>query len=294
MEGLKLTPALLVALFERPHDRYFITQLETSLISFMDSEASSLQLKPMNSYYRLLAHQVAEYHGLRHTLSKKEICIVMFKDTFFVRNRNQPLLSELDPTSAYPCTDKTANYASGSRQKRTPAVAQEANSFDAVVCDAVTSPSTPEKPAIPDDDSPQPHQFETSRYKFGQQARKPHRRRSSRQSNMYVAPSPMFYSPQNPYTMPYYMYNPYACMYLPLNTPFSGMGPPPVMPFEKPINHAYPAVESNKFTENQTSDDGSLMITQQTAQREKMFLVNSQGKMGHAVALNTNKGQGGL
>ncbi|ODV76345.1 Rbs1p CYBJADRAFT_118103, partial [Cyberlindnera jadinii NRRL Y-1542] len=51
-----------------PRDRTFIVKLEKDLQSFIMSNTDSYLLAPMNSYYRLITHQTAEYYCLGHTL----------------------------------------------------------------------------------------------------------------------------------------------------------------------------------------------------------------------------------
>lgn len=102
MEELKVTPALLIALFQKPQDRVFLIDLENSVLDFVESSAYTYQLKPMNSYYRLLSHQVAEYHGLQHTVSKdNDKCVIVYKQNDYEPNANLILLQELEPQVMY-------------------------------------------------------------------------------------------------------------------------------------------------------------------------------------------------
>lgn len=61
-------------------DRMFILSLEQDLISFINSNVDSYLLRPMNSYYRLLTHQTAEYYALGHSLHNDGISILVFKN----------------------------------------------------------------------------------------------------------------------------------------------------------------------------------------------------------------------
>lgn len=98
-----LTPAMLTALFQKPHDRQFIVELENSVVSFVDSNAESYELRPMNSYYRLLSHQVAEYHSLKHALARShDNCVIIFKGDGFRKKEDKPLLQELQPLCMIP------------------------------------------------------------------------------------------------------------------------------------------------------------------------------------------------
>ncbi|QGN17053.1 r3H_encore_like protein [Kluyveromyces marxianus] len=102
MEELKVTPALLIALFQKPQDRVFLIELENSIIDFVGSSAYTYQLKPMNSYYRLLSHQVAEYHGLQHTVSKdNDKCVIVYKQSDYEPKTNLVLLQQLEPQVMY-------------------------------------------------------------------------------------------------------------------------------------------------------------------------------------------------
>lgn len=98
-EELGLTPAMLTALFKRPHDRQFVIDMESSVLNFIDSSQNSLELRPMNSYYRLLSHQIAEYHHLRHVIARNnESCVILFKVEETQKHRGQkPMLKDLEP-----------------------------------------------------------------------------------------------------------------------------------------------------------------------------------------------------
>ncbi|EDO15913.1 hypothetical protein Kpol_1019p35, partial [Vanderwaltozyma polyspora DSM 70294] len=102
-QNINLTPAMLTALFQRPYDRQFVIDLEVSILGFIDSNALSYELKPMNSYYRLLAHQIAEYHNLQHTLARsQDKCLIIFKGEGFKKITNKPLLQHIQPYLAGP------------------------------------------------------------------------------------------------------------------------------------------------------------------------------------------------
>ncbi|QHS72057.1 Rbs1p [Saccharomyces paradoxus] len=91
-----LTPAMEAGLFQKPQDRIFIIELENSIVSFINSNTESFQLRPMNSYYRLLSHQIAEYHNLNHVLARtQDSCVILFKGENFQKIEGKPLLQEL-------------------------------------------------------------------------------------------------------------------------------------------------------------------------------------------------------
>ncbi|CAI4057815.1 hypothetical protein N7582_000941 [Saccharomyces uvarum] len=95
-ENWGLTPAMETGLFQRPQDRVFIIELENSIVSFINSNTESFQLRPMNSYYRLLSHQIAEYHNLNHVLARtQDSCVILFKGENFQKIEGKPLLQEL-------------------------------------------------------------------------------------------------------------------------------------------------------------------------------------------------------
>ncbi|CCD22451.1 Rbs1p NDAI_0A02940 [Naumovozyma dairenensis CBS 421] len=94
-----ITVAMKNALFNKASDRDFIIQLENSMLSFIQSNDVSFQLAPLNSYYRLLAHQLADYHNLKHFLTKSNVTsLIIFKDEAFSFDYNKALLQNLKPT----------------------------------------------------------------------------------------------------------------------------------------------------------------------------------------------------
>ncbi|CAI4910071.1 ANL_HP_G0186950.mRNA.1.CDS.1 [Saccharomyces cerevisiae] len=89
-----LTPAMETGLFQKPQDRIFIIELENSIVSFINSNTESFQLRPMNSYYRLLSHQIAEYHNLNHVLARtQDSCVILFKGENFQKIEGRHLKS---------------------------------------------------------------------------------------------------------------------------------------------------------------------------------------------------------
>ncbi|CUS23099.1 LAQU0S08e02102g1_1 [Lachancea quebecensis] len=279
MDMGNLTPALLSALFERVHDKQFITRLEDSMVEFMESPAEAFQLEPMNSYYRLLAHHVAEYHGLGHALSRNnDACVVVFKGESFSRDKSIVLLQSLDPPHVINAVD---THQSANKQNPLKSVAvQEArhdyNSANLKPLAAVPEregnvtpepPTTPKKPIPVDDDSPQPHQFETSRYRFRQQSEKPRRRKNNKGfSNR--ATQPVYYPPPPAFPVPYMLYNPYPIMYVPTEHQFSQFAPvAPVgqYPNPNPFIYAHPAQNKvEPYAQNSSSSTFSSIRTYKT------------------------------
>lgn len=96
-ERLGITPAMVLALFDKPHDRNFVIHLEDLIVSFIESSAESFEMRPMNSYYRMLCHQIAEYHNLKHVLARKpDNCLLLFKGgADFEKVARKPLLQDI-------------------------------------------------------------------------------------------------------------------------------------------------------------------------------------------------------
>ncbi|CCH61750.1 hypothetical protein TBLA_0F02080 [Henningerozyma blattae CBS 6284] len=135
----QLSPAMINALFEKPYDRQFIINIESLIVNFIDSNDTNLNLNPMNSYYRLLSHQIAQYHNLKHILKKFNTTtsnvdnsfLVLYKptreDTLELNSKNSkeadiplvisptlPLLKDLVLPSSSPNSDNTSNTVSNS------------------------------------------------------------------------------------------------------------------------------------------------------------------------------------
>ncbi|SCU81222.1 LAME_0B06084g1_1 [Lachancea meyersii CBS 8951] len=275
MGDVQLTKAMSIALFERSYDRQFVVDLENSIVSFMDSGLSSYQLVPMNSYYRLLAHQIAEYHGLRHALAKNnDACVVVFKGESFVRATDRPLLQKLDPrqvSRSYKTRESDFSSNMGPGRSRTHSnpniVAPGQNEEVYEVGEEASSglPTTPRKSqlAAMDDDSPQPHQFQTSRYRFEQYAEKPRQKKRFHKRSVSQMSLPAYYQPPAlapPFNLPvpYMMYSPYPMMYIPPEHQFPAFpqGPHPFH-MSQYANHYPPA--GSQITES--SGSGSSVFS---------------------------------
>lgn len=118
---LGLTPAMITALFHKPHDRQFVIELENSIASFVNSNAESYELRPMNSYYRLLSHQVAEYHNLKHALARThDNCVIIFKGDGFENMQGKPFLQDLQPMGfmSYGSANVSANNSTNNKRYR--------------------------------------------------------------------------------------------------------------------------------------------------------------------------------
>ncbi|QLL31617.1 hypothetical protein HG536_0B04810 [Torulaspora globosa] len=197
---------MVTALFHKPHDRQFIIDLENSIVSFIESNAESYELRPMNSYYRLLSHQIADYHNLKHTLARAPSnYVIIFKGAGFQRLSGKPLLQELEPVSStFESLQHSQEAKSSKKYKILKRIEGQDGSTSPSLADSEissTGPSsdfdgskadlelqriererqyeqkkqeifdTPHREEVsPDKDeegsSPQPSQFETSRYRF--------------------------------------------------------------------------------------------------------------------------------
>ncbi|SCU99182.1 LAFA_0G22474g1_1 [Lachancea sp. 'fantastica'] len=296
MGDICLTKAMSVALFERSYDRQFVIDLENSLVSFMESEHVSYQLAPMNSYYRLLAHQLAEYHGLKHALAKNyDTCVVVFKGESFSRSLDIPLLQHLDlgnelyrhrirevEGSRKLGSGPVQTTHSNANNVRVLATQKRANHTASAKIDGPTTPQKSRIAAIDEeDDSPQPRQFETSRYSFEQQAETHRQKRRSHKkshslttppiySQPMAAPPPLFNIP-----IPYMMYNPYAMMYIPPEHQFPPYYQGPNALHMSPYANYNSAVEPPRILESSRSDNSvfsgrkSESTTDNSGQAEK-------------------------
>jgi len=80
-QNLDLSPdqKLLEAL-ENPRDRVWVLKLEQDVIDFVkDAKESSLNLPQCNSFYRMLAHKMADYYMLGHLVDDSSAAVRLFK-----------------------------------------------------------------------------------------------------------------------------------------------------------------------------------------------------------------------
>lgn len=81
----------------------FLLNLESQIIEFvLKSEQDSMKLNPMNSYYRLLSHQLADYYHLGHILSNDGTSMVLYKI-------NTSLINADDETKKHAKFDQSGN-----------------------------------------------------------------------------------------------------------------------------------------------------------------------------------------
>jgi len=65
---------------ENLRDRLFMLNIERSLIEFINDERLDFyKFMPMNRYYRMFVHRIAEYFGLGHNLDQTKQCIIVKK-----------------------------------------------------------------------------------------------------------------------------------------------------------------------------------------------------------------------
>ncbi|KAH3671907.1 hypothetical protein OGAPHI_000093 [Ogataea philodendri] len=85
------------------NDRKFIISLESEIIEFiMKPNVDSWKMTPLNSYYRLLTHKLAEYYNLGHILSNDGYSMVLFKI-------NTSLVNADDETKKWAIFDNEGN-----------------------------------------------------------------------------------------------------------------------------------------------------------------------------------------
>ncbi|KAF8474893.1 hypothetical protein BDZ91DRAFT_690594 [Kalaharituber pfeilii] len=70
----------LVDALGNPRDRPFILKLEQDVITFISGSLDSFDTPPINSYYRMLVHKIAEFYRLTHIASPDAIdCVRLFR-----------------------------------------------------------------------------------------------------------------------------------------------------------------------------------------------------------------------
>uniref|UniRef100_A0A060T353 ARAD1C29568p n=1 Tax=Blastobotrys adeninivorans TaxID=409370 RepID=A0A060T353_BLAAD len=75
----EIDPVILSALFD-VRNRMFVLRLEQSMCNFIKSSQTEMDLDPMNSFYRLVAHKVADYYGLGHLSNNDAASVTLFKE----------------------------------------------------------------------------------------------------------------------------------------------------------------------------------------------------------------------
>lgn len=61
-------------------NRMFVLRLEQTILRFLHTvQQQSIELDPMNSFYRLLAHKLADYYDIGHTSNLEGTSVVVYK-----------------------------------------------------------------------------------------------------------------------------------------------------------------------------------------------------------------------
>lgn len=61
-------------------NRMFVLRLEQTILRFLHTiQQQSIELDPMNSFYRLLAHKLADYYNIGHTSNLEGTSVVVYK-----------------------------------------------------------------------------------------------------------------------------------------------------------------------------------------------------------------------
>ena len=80
-EGAAVAPdTKLLEALENPRDRIWVLKLEQDVIDFVkDAKESSLNLPQCNSFYRMLAHKIADYYMLGHSVDDSNSAVRLFR-----------------------------------------------------------------------------------------------------------------------------------------------------------------------------------------------------------------------
>lgn len=89
----------LLEALENPRDRIWVLKLEQDVIDFVkDAKESSLNLPQCNSFYRMLAHKIADYYMLGHAVDDSNSAVRLFKTPHC--RIPQPLTGVVTPSTA--------------------------------------------------------------------------------------------------------------------------------------------------------------------------------------------------
>ncbi|SSD59201.1 uncharacterized protein SCODWIG_00962 [Saccharomycodes ludwigii] len=191
----KLTSPIKLALV-KDEDRDFVLSLEASILNFIKSNDDTdnnpitdhncagiiakkdennhvecLYLEPnLNSYYRLLSHQIAEYYGLQHFLIKRKN-LIMLKKRKTENDSSQSLvlpdkLRDISIANLKKELITNGYYTVQNELNNTTAITSSKKDIQENDQSAVKNKNVEYR-----SDSPQPHDFETSSYKIELQER---------------------------------------------------------------------------------------------------------------------------
>ncbi|KAM0715469.1 hypothetical protein Q7P37_008967 [Cladosporium fusiforme] len=89
----------LLEALENPRDRIWVLKLEQDVIDFVkDAKESSLNLPQCNSFYRMLAHKIADYYQLGHSVDDSNSAVRLFRTPYC--RIPQPLTGVVTPSTA--------------------------------------------------------------------------------------------------------------------------------------------------------------------------------------------------
>lgn len=89
----------LLEALENPRDRIWVLKLEQDVIDFVkDAKESSLNLPQCNSFYRMLAHKIADYYMLGHSVDDSNSAVRLFRTPHC--RVPQPLTGVVTPSTA--------------------------------------------------------------------------------------------------------------------------------------------------------------------------------------------------
>ncbi|ODQ78527.1 hypothetical protein BABINDRAFT_162733 [Babjeviella inositovora NRRL Y-12698] len=273
VEKYGITKSLYTALW-KPSDRMFCLRLERDLLQFIESKTDSYKLQAMNSYYRLLAHQVADYYKLGHSISSDALAILVFKQTpsddkqdYVWAAKNRARLSKIEK----PQEDVAMPYATPAHLVGTPKLARKGTPKIASK-GSLSSPPNPEPtkstgslPDLPLENelAAREERYQKARERIFQSGSEDEKEEEVHDSP--PAPRPVVSDvrsrPQQGYTSPIYSQAP---AYPPFYRPIPGYAQPypyyPMMPYRNepfmppvqfsPSNYAYPPtapIESNPY-----------------------------------------------
>jgi hypothetical protein len=99
-EGTAIAPdTKLLEALENPRDRIWVLKLEQDVIDFVkDAKESSLNLPQCNSFYRMLAHKIADYYALGHSVDDSNSAVRLFRTPHC--RIPQPLTGVVTPSTA--------------------------------------------------------------------------------------------------------------------------------------------------------------------------------------------------
>jgi hypothetical protein len=89
----------LLEALENPRDRIWVLKLEQDVIDFVkDAKETSLNLPQCNSFYRMLAHKIADYYMLGHSVDDSNSAVRLFRTPHC--RIPQPLTGVVTPSTA--------------------------------------------------------------------------------------------------------------------------------------------------------------------------------------------------